>query len=174
MLSDIQSYNAIYGTTNNPYDTTRAGRSSGRGPAALATGVTPLENRFDIGGSLRQPANFLRRHLAQANLGALSGRGHVPPAPDHYSERRSCGVSVDAETSTTSNCVERAARHDEQARATSRALAWRSGMRNQAGHWPARREGTEPRRCAGGSSALMSSTPSPIDGVELMPSTSTS
>lgn len=59
MLSDFQSYNAIYGTTNNPYDVTRVpGGSSGGAAAALATGMTPLEIGSDIGGSLRHPANF--------------------------------------------------------------------------------------------------------------------
>ena len=59
MLSDFQSYNAIYGTTNNPYDVTRTpGGSSGGAAAALAAGITPLEIGSDIGGSLRHPANF--------------------------------------------------------------------------------------------------------------------
>jgi len=59
MLGDWQSYNAIYGTTNNPYDVTRVpGGSSGGSAAALATGITPLEIGSDIGGSLRVPANF--------------------------------------------------------------------------------------------------------------------
>jgi amidase len=58
-LSDFQSYNAIYGTTNNPYDVTRTpGGSSGGAAAALAVGITPLEIGSDIGGSLRPPANF--------------------------------------------------------------------------------------------------------------------
>jgi len=55
-LSDWQSYNAIYGTTNNPYDVTRVpGGSSGGAAAALATAITPLEIGSDIGGSLRHP-----------------------------------------------------------------------------------------------------------------------
>ena len=87
MLSDIQSYNVIYGTTNNPYDVTRVpGGSSGGAAAALATGVTPLEIGSDIGGSLRHPANFCGVTSLKPTWGALSGRGHVPPPPDHYAE----------------------------------------------------------------------------------------
>ncbi|HUO87709.1 MAG TPA: amidase family protein [Rhizomicrobium sp.] len=92
MLSDIQSYNEIYGTTNNPYDVTRTpGGSSGGAAAALAAGVTPLEIGSDIGGSLRHPANFCGVTSLKATWGALSGRGHVPPAPDRYWE---CDLGV--------------------------------------------------------------------------------
>jgi len=92
MLSDIQSYNVIYGTTNNPYDVTKVpGGSSGGAAAALATGVTPLEIGSDIGGSLRHPANFCGVTSLKPTWGALSGRGHVPPAPDAYFE---CDIGV--------------------------------------------------------------------------------
>ena len=82
MLSDMQSYNAIYGTTNNPYDVTRVpGGSSGGAAAALATGITPLEIGSDIGGSLRHPGEFLRRDVAQADLGTLPTTRPCPPLP---------------------------------------------------------------------------------------------
>jgi amidase len=87
MLSDIQSFNAVHGTTNNPYDVTRVpGGSSGGAAAALATGVTPLEIGSDIGGSLRHPANFCGVTALKPTWGALNGRGHVPPPPGVYSE----------------------------------------------------------------------------------------
>ncbi len=87
MLSDIQSYNEIYGTTNNPYDVTRVpGGSSGGAAAALATGVTPFEIGSDIGGSLRHPANYCGVTALKPTWGVLSGRGHVPPPPGQYSE----------------------------------------------------------------------------------------
>ena len=58
-LADWQSYNAIYGTTNNPWDLTRApGGSSGGSAAALAAGLTALEAGSDIGSSIRNPAHF--------------------------------------------------------------------------------------------------------------------
>ncbi|MBV8977916.1 MAG: amidase [Alphaproteobacteria bacterium] len=81
-LSDWQSYNAIYGTTNNPYDVTRVpGGSSGGAAAALACGITPLEIGSDIGGSLRHPANFCGICALKPTWGALPMRGHVPPPP---------------------------------------------------------------------------------------------
>ena len=82
MLGDIQSFNDIYGTTNNPYDVTRVpGGSSGGAAAALATGVTSLEIGSDIGGSLRHPANFCGVTSLKPTWGVLSQRGHVPPLP---------------------------------------------------------------------------------------------
>jgi amidase len=81
-LSDWQSYNAIYGTTNNPYDVTRVpGGSSGGAAAALATAITPLEIGSDIGGSLRHPAAFCGVVSLKPTGGALPMRGHVPPPP---------------------------------------------------------------------------------------------
>jgi amidase len=53
------TYNTVYGTTLNPYDPTRsAGGSSGGAGAALASGMLPLADGSDLGGSLRNPANF--------------------------------------------------------------------------------------------------------------------
>jgi len=53
------SYNEVYGTTLNPYDLTKsAGGSSGGAGAALAAGLLPLASGSDLGGSLRNPANF--------------------------------------------------------------------------------------------------------------------
>jgi amidase len=59
MLADWQSFNDVYGTTNNPWDLTRVpGGSSGGAAAALAAGLTGLELGGDFGGSIRNPAHY--------------------------------------------------------------------------------------------------------------------
>lgn len=70
------SYNSVYGTTHNPYDLSKtAGGSSGGAGAALAAGLLPLASGSDLGGSLRNPANF-------NNIVALRPTvGLVPAAP---------------------------------------------------------------------------------------------
>jgi amidase len=58
-LADWQSYNPVYGTTSNPWNTAHTpGGSSGGSAAALAAGLTGLELGSDIGGSIRVPAHF--------------------------------------------------------------------------------------------------------------------
>ncbi|MGE3251253.1 MAG: amidase family protein [Hyphomonadaceae bacterium] len=87
MAGDFQSYNEVYGTTNNPFDQTRTpGGSSGGAAAALAAGVTPLEIGSDIGGSLRHPSNFCGVTALKPTWNQLSLRGHVPPPPGVHVE----------------------------------------------------------------------------------------
>jgi amidase len=82
MLADIQTYNEIFGATNNPYDVTRTcGGSSGGAAVALATGMTPLEIGSDIGGSLRHPANFCGVFSLKPTWELIPQDGHVPPPP---------------------------------------------------------------------------------------------
>jgi len=79
MSSDLQSYNDIYGTTNNPWDLSRTCGGSSGGPAAsLAAGLTPLEIGSDIGGSIRTPAHFNGVFGHKPSYGIVSQRGHLP------------------------------------------------------------------------------------------------
>jgi amidase len=79
-LAESQTYNAIYGTTNNPWDVARTpGGSSGGSAAALAAGFAALELGSDIGGSLRAPANYCGVYAHKPTHGLIPTRGHVPP-----------------------------------------------------------------------------------------------
>ncbi|GAB2551141.1 amidase [Nocardia heshunensis] len=80
MLQDWQSYNEIYGTTNNPWDHSRSpGGSSGGSSAALAAGFGALSLGSDIGGSLRVPAHYCGVYAHKPTLGLVATRGMVPP-----------------------------------------------------------------------------------------------
>ncbi|MFE0760586.1 amidase [Streptomyces smyrnaeus] len=79
-LQDIQSFNEIYGTTNNPWDHARTpGGSSGGSAAALASGFCALSIGSDLAGSLRTPAHFCGIHAHKPTLGLAATRGMVPP-----------------------------------------------------------------------------------------------
>jgi amidase len=79
-LGDLQSYNAIYGSTGNPWDPSRTpGGSSGGSAAALASGMTPLEMGSDIGGSIRNPAHYCGVFGHKPTWGLIPVRGHAPP-----------------------------------------------------------------------------------------------
>ncbi|KQY32406.1 amidase [Nocardia sp. Root136] len=79
-LRDVQSFNEIYGTTNNPWDHSRTpGGSSGGSSAALASGFGALSIGSDIGGSLRTPAHFCGIYAHKPTLGLAANRGMVAP-----------------------------------------------------------------------------------------------
>lgn len=79
-LADWQSFNAVYGTTNNPWDVTRTpGGSSGGSAAALATGMTALEIGSDIGASIRNPAHYCGVFGHKPTYGVVPYRGHLMP-----------------------------------------------------------------------------------------------
>ena len=83
VLGDWQSYNEIYGTTNNPWDLGRTpGGSSGGAAAALAAGYVALELGSDIGGSLRAPAHFCGVFAHKPSYGLAPSRGHTPPSAE--------------------------------------------------------------------------------------------
>lgn len=79
---DVQTFNELFGTTNNPWDITRTpGGSSGGAAAAVAAGMTPFELGSDIGGSIRTPAHFCGIYGHKPSYGLISLRGHVPGPP---------------------------------------------------------------------------------------------
>ena len=79
-LGDWQSYNDIYGVTNNPYDLDRTpGGSSGGSSAALAAGFGALSLGTDIAGSLRVPAHFCGIFAHKPTHDLCPPRGHLPP-----------------------------------------------------------------------------------------------
>ncbi len=70
------TFNSVFGTTLNPVDPTRsAGGSSGGAAAALASGMVPLAEGSDMGGSLRNPASFC------GVVGLRPSLGRVPEWP---------------------------------------------------------------------------------------------
>lgn len=79
-LADFQSYNDVYGTTNNPHDLTRGpGGSSGGSAASMAAGFAGLEMGSDIGGSIRNPAHYCGVFGHKPTWGVLPMRGHALP-----------------------------------------------------------------------------------------------
>jgi amidase len=81
LLSDWQTFNPVYGTTNNPWDVTRGpGGSSGGAAAALAAGLTGLELGSDIGASIRNPAHYcgVFGHKPTFKLCPINGH-NLPP-----------------------------------------------------------------------------------------------
>jgi len=77
LLADWQSFNEIYGTTNNPWDLSRTpGGSSGGSSAALAAGVSALELGSDIGASIRNPAHYCGVTGHKPTWGIVPLRGH--------------------------------------------------------------------------------------------------
>ena len=72
-----QTFNAVFGATRNPYDPTKTcGGSSGGAAAALATGMVPIADGSDLGGSLRNPASFCNV------VGLRPSPGRVPRWPN--------------------------------------------------------------------------------------------
>jgi len=71
-----QTFNAVFGPTLNPFDHTRTcGGSSGGAAVALATGMVPIADGSDMGGSLRNPASFCNV------VGLRPSPGRVPVWP---------------------------------------------------------------------------------------------
>ena len=75
-LVEWQTFNEIYGTTNNPWDVTRTpGGSSGGSAAALSTGMTALEVGSDAGSSIRNPAHYCGVFGMKPTFKVVSSKG---------------------------------------------------------------------------------------------------
>ena len=77
-----QTFNTVFGATKNPYDTSKtSGGSSGGAAVAVASGMLPFADGSDMGGSLRNPANFC------GVVGLRPSPGRVPAYPtlNHWS-----------------------------------------------------------------------------------------
>jgi len=71
-----QTFNEVFGPTRNPYDLTKTcGGSSGGAAVALACRMLPIADGSDLGGSLRNPANFCNV------VGLRPSPGRVPVWP---------------------------------------------------------------------------------------------
>jgi len=91
-LADWQSYNDIYGTTNNPWDLARVpGGSSGGSAAALAAGLTGLEAGSDIGSSIRDPAHYCGVWGHKPSYGIVPPHGHAAGPRAGTSDISVCG-----------------------------------------------------------------------------------
>jgi amidase len=75
---DLQTFNDLFGTTNNPWALDRIpGGSSGGAAAAVACGFTAFELGTDIGGSVRIPAHCCGVFGLKPSYGVISQRGYL-------------------------------------------------------------------------------------------------
>jgi amidase len=89
MLADFaQTFNDVYGSTANPWDTARTpGGSSGGSAAAIAAGMSFLEFGSDLVGSIRIPASFCGVYGLRPSVGIVPLTGlQVPGSPSVPSE----------------------------------------------------------------------------------------
>ncbi|MEK2646120.1 amidase [Bdellovibrio sp. BCCA] len=81
----FESFNPVYGRTNNPYNFGRTcGGSSGGEGALLGAGATPLGLGSDIGGSIRMPAAFCGVFGHKPSRYLLPLTGHFPFSRDDF------------------------------------------------------------------------------------------
>jgi len=81
---DYQSYNEMFGTTNNPWNLEcTPGGSSGGPAAAVAMGFTGFEIGTDIGGSIRLPSSFCGIYGHKPTFGIISTHGYLDSVGFH-------------------------------------------------------------------------------------------
>jgi len=89
---DYQSFNEMFGTTNNPWDVHRTpGGSSGGPAAAVAMGFTGFEIGTDIGGSIRVPSSFCGIYGHKPSFGVIPTYGYLDSVRFH---RNTADVNV--------------------------------------------------------------------------------
>jgi amidase len=86
---DLQTFNTMFGTTNNPWNSEHVpGGSSGGPAAAVSAGLTSFEIGTDIGGSIRNPAHCCGIFGLKPSFGVVPQRGYL----DHVG-----GGTIDAD-----------------------------------------------------------------------------
>jgi amidase len=76
--ADLQTYNDIFGVTNNPWSLEHTvGGSSGGSAAAVAAGFTSFELGTDIGGSVRIPSHCCGVFGLKPSFGVIPQRGYL-------------------------------------------------------------------------------------------------
>ena len=94
LSGDWQSYNELYGVTNNPWNTHKTpGGSSGGSAAAVSMGFSSLEVGSDIGGSARVHAHFCVVYGLKPSYGLIPLLGHLPPPPGILSHQDTLSVA---------------------------------------------------------------------------------
>ena len=75
---DLQTFNEMFGTTNNPWDLELVpGGSSGGAAAAVACGMSSFEIGTDIGGSVRVPSAFCGVYGHKPSFGVIPTLGYI-------------------------------------------------------------------------------------------------
>ncbi|HUZ90708.1 MAG TPA: amidase [Methylocella sp.] len=88
LTGDFQTYNSLYGTTNNPWNLEFSpGGSSGGAAAAIATGMSALDIGSDLAGSIRWPAHCCGIFGLKTTWNVIATYGHIPPVPEMRIER---------------------------------------------------------------------------------------
>jgi len=94
LSGDWQTYNELFGVTNNPWDIHKTpGGSSGAAAAAVSAGFSFLDIGSDIGGSIRIPAHFCGVYGLKPSYGLIPKSGHIPPPPGMLSHQNTLSVA---------------------------------------------------------------------------------
>ena len=84
---DVQAFNEMFGTTENPWQTGRVpGGSSGGAAAAVAAGLTAFEIGTDIGGSIRIPSAYCGVFGHKPSFGIVPSTGYLDHAAGGITE----------------------------------------------------------------------------------------